>query len=48
MEVDNPEEGASTSVAIDPMEGSSTSTNNGLTTLPPQTKTVKSDLNTPW
>jgi len=48
MEVDNPEEGASTSAVIDPMEGCSTSTNNVLTTVPPQTKTVKSDLNTPW
>jgi len=48
MEVDIPEEGASTSAAIDPMEGSSTSTNEGLTTAPLQTKTVKSDLNTPW
>jgi len=48
MEVDIQEEEASTSAAIDPMEGSSTSTNDGLTTAPPQTKTVKSDLNTPW
>ncbi|KAL5234110.1 hypothetical protein ACI65C_001520 [Semiaphis heraclei] len=48
MEVDIPEEDTSTSAAIDPMEGSSTSTNEGLTTTPPQTKTVKSDLNTPW
>jgi len=48
MEVDNPEEGASTSAAIDPMEGSSTSTNNELATAPPQTKITKSDLNMPW
>jgi len=48
MEVDNPEEGASTSAAIDPMEGSSTSSNIGLATAPPQTKTIKSDINMPW
>jgi len=48
MEVDNPEEIASTSAGIDPMEGSSSSTNDILITAPPQTKTVKSDLNMPW
>jgi len=48
MEIDIPEEGASTLATIDPMEGSSTSTNDGLNTASAQTKTVKSDLNTPW
>lgn len=48
MEVDNPEESVLALTAIDPMEGSSTSTNYGLTTVPTQTKTIKSDLNAPW
>jgi len=48
MEVDNTEETASTTAVIDPMEGSSTSKNDELTTVTPQTKTVKSDLNMPW
>lgn len=48
MEVDNPEESASTTAVVDPMEGSSTSINDVLTTVTPQTITIKSDLNMPW
>lgn len=48
MEVDNTEETASTTAVIDPMEGSSTSKNDEVTAVTPQTKTVKSDLNMPW
>jgi hypothetical protein len=44
MEVDNPEESASTTAVVDPMEGSSTS----IPTVTPQTITIKSDLNMPW
>lgn len=47
MEVDNPNESTSTSVVTEPAEGTS-GTNDKLPTLTFQTKTNKSDINTPW
>lgn len=47
MEVDNPKENISSSITTEPMEGTS-GTDDKLPTLTFQTKTVKSDLNTPW
>jgi len=49
MEVDNLEASTSASESvIEPIEGSSSNTNDTLTSVTPQTTTVKSDLNTPW
>jgi len=51
MEVDNLETSTSTTATvIEPIEGSSSISNDThtVTSVTPQTTTVKSDLNTPW